>query len=175
MALLPNGAYMHEAEYSYAFIWLRWFTIGDSTAVRAPIELKNISIFPGWSRDGVSLLLVPEHSLETPQVRGRGCWWQVTVISELSVLSIYKVVDILCQQRREAKIKIEYGLICLSPRRPLLWLQCTDLVPCHVVSQVSAGSLCNSSEVWTHLVLIYGCPIFKWVTVSWLKDMAPGY
>ena len=64
--------HMSEAEYSCVFIWLWWFAIGYFAAVQAPVEENNIWIFPRWSRDVVSQLLVPRHSLETPQVRGRG-------------------------------------------------------------------------------------------------------
>ena len=37
------------------------------------------------------------------------------------------------------------------------------LVPCHVLS-----SLCNSFEDRAPVDFIYGCPIFKWVAVTWL-------
>ena len=37
-----------------ACIWLWWFAIGNFAAVQAPVETKNISIFPRWSRDVVS-------------------------------------------------------------------------------------------------------------------------
>ena len=43
-----------EAKYSCASIGWRWFAIRDLVAVQAPVELKNISIFPRWSRDRVS-------------------------------------------------------------------------------------------------------------------------
>ena len=43
-----------EAEYSCAFIWLWRIAIVDLAAVQAPVEQKNISIFPRWSHDGVS-------------------------------------------------------------------------------------------------------------------------
>ena len=52
--LTNNGIrniWVTEAKYSCATIELRWFAIGDLVAVQAPVELKNISIFPRWSRD----------------------------------------------------------------------------------------------------------------------------
>ena len=55
--LTDNGIrniWVTEAKYSCAIIELRWFTIGDLVAVQAPVELKNIPIFPRWSRDVVS-------------------------------------------------------------------------------------------------------------------------
>ena len=55
--LTNNGIrniWVTEAKYSCATIEPRWFTIGDLVAVQAPVELKNISIIPRWSRDVVS-------------------------------------------------------------------------------------------------------------------------
>ena len=55
--LTNNGIrniWVAEAKYSCAIIELRWFAIGDLVAVQAPVELKNIWIFPRWSRDVVS-------------------------------------------------------------------------------------------------------------------------
>ena len=55
--LTNNGIrniWVTEAKYSCATIGLRWFAIGDLVAVQAPVGLKNISIFPRWSRDVVS-------------------------------------------------------------------------------------------------------------------------
>ena len=55
--LTNNGIrniWVTEAKYSCATIVLRWFAIGDLVAVQAPVELKNIVIFPRWSRDVVS-------------------------------------------------------------------------------------------------------------------------
>ena len=83
-----------EAKYSCATIEPRWFAIEGLVAVQAPVKEKNIWIFPRWSRDVVSQLLVPKHSLGAPQVRRRGpgrgwgCWWQATVAYTPSVYSI---------------------------------------------------------------------------------------
>ena len=47
--LTNNGIrniWVTEAKYSCATIGLRWFAIGDLVAVQAPVEPKNISIFP---------------------------------------------------------------------------------------------------------------------------------
>ena len=55
--LTNNGIrnyWITEAKYSCATIELRWFAIGNFAAVQAPVEEKNISIFPRWSRDVVS-------------------------------------------------------------------------------------------------------------------------
>ena len=52
--IIIRNIWVTEAKYSCAIIELRWFAIGDLVAVQAPVELKNISIFPRWSRDVVS-------------------------------------------------------------------------------------------------------------------------
>ena len=49
-----RNIWVTEAKYSCASIGRRWFAIGDFVAVQAPVEKKNISIFPCWSRDVVS-------------------------------------------------------------------------------------------------------------------------
>ena len=49
-----RNIWVTEAKYSCAFIGLRRFAIRYFVAVQAPVELKNISIFPSWSRDRVS-------------------------------------------------------------------------------------------------------------------------
>ena len=76
-----RNIWVTEAKCSCASIGRRWFAIRDFVAVQAPVELENISIFPRWSRDVVSKLLVSEHSRGTPQVRGgafSGKWLCVT-------------------------------------------------------------------------------------------------
>ena len=49
-----RNIWVTEAKYSCASIGRRGFAIRDFVAVQAPVELKNISIFPRWSRDRVS-------------------------------------------------------------------------------------------------------------------------
>ena len=39
---------------------------------------------------------------------------------------------------------------------------------------VMLWSLCNSFEASTPSDFIYGCLVFKWVALTWLKDRAPG-
>ena len=63
-----RNIWVTEAKYSWATIGLWWLPIGDFVAVPAPVELKNISIFPSWSRFLSSP--VTSNSREPPKTRG---------------------------------------------------------------------------------------------------------
>ena len=43
------------------------------------------------------------------------------------------------------------------------------------LGRMGESSHCYSFEDQAPVDFIYGCPIFKWVAVTWLKDMAPGW